>query len=239
MLRVAYQPKPEEAGPYRAVILAIGRMSERDRMQGIKLLRKWKSQRFSPEEKDLPKELEGWTRWFGQAFPKEPPLPNVATLAVTSKWKMDELRRFLEEDPDGKAGDVSRGKLVFAKANCLKCHKFGSEGEGLGPDLTTLKSRFKRADVLEALLDPSKTVSDQYRGSVIVTTDGRTITGLAAPQGDSVTVLQIDGGKVTLKKTDIESQIASTVSPMPEKLLDELTKQEIADLFAYLESVPK
>ena len=115
--------------------------------------------------------------------------------------------------------------------------KGASEGEGLGPDLTTLKSRFQRADTLEAILDPSKTISDQYRGTVIVTANGQTITGLAAPQGDSVTVLQTDGTKVTLKKADIESQVASTVSPMPEKLIDELTLQEIADLFAYLESL--
>ena len=74
---------------------------------------------------------------------------------------------------------------------------------------------------------------------MVVTVNGQTITGLAAPQGDSVTILQTDGTKVTVKKSEIESQIASTVSPMPEKLIDELTLQEIADLFAYLESVPK
>jgi putative heme-binding domain-containing protein len=89
------------------------------------------------------------------------------------------------------------------------------------------------------MLDPSKVISDQYRGTVLVTQNGQTISGLAAPQGDNITVLQADGTKVNLKKNDIESQVASTVSPMPEKLLDELTLQEIADLFAYLESTPK
>jgi putative heme-binding domain-containing protein len=237
--KIKYQPKPEEGTAYRAVIQAVGRMNERDRLQAIKLLRQWKPQRFAAEEDDVQTELQGWSRWFVQAFPKEEPLPNVATLTAKSKWKMDELLRYLEQDPQGKAGDVARGKAVFAKANCLKCHKYGSEGEGIGPDLTTLKSRFKRADVLETILDPSKTISDQYRGTVIVTLNGQTITGLAAPQGDSITVLQIDGTKVTIKKSDVETQVASTVSPMPEKLLDELTLEEIADLFAYLESVPK
>ena len=45
--------------------------------------------------------------------------------------------------------------------------------------------------------------------------------------------------KVTLKKDEIEQQIASLVSVMPEKLLDTLTKQEIAELFAFMESEPK
>src|SRR5205814_933438 len=125
------------------------------------------------------------------SFPKEPPLPNVTAVLPTSKWKFEELLTYLEKDEQGKNGDVARGRAVFDKANCLKCHKFGSIGEGLGPDLTTLKSRFKRADVLESILYPSKVISDQYRGSVIVTKKGETITGLAAPQGDVITVLQI------------------------------------------------
>ncbi len=239
LLATGYRPKIEEAAPYRAVIIAVNRLDARNRPLALKLLQSWKAQRFTPDEGDLQKELEGWSRWFIQAFPKERPLPNVSTLTAISKWKMAELRAFLEQDPKGKSGNIAQGKLIFTKANCHKCHKFGSEGEGIGPDLTTLKSRFQRVDMLEALIDPSKTISDQYRGSVIVTTSGQTITGLAAPQGDIITILQIDGTKVTIKKTDVESQIASTVSPMPEKLLDELTLQEIADLFAYLESNPK
>ncbi len=207
--------------------------------QAIKLLQHWKKQQFSPDGNDLQAELNGWSRWFGQQFPKAASLPNVSAMTASSKWKMSELKNFLENDEKGRHGDVARGKLVFAKTNCIKCHKFGSEGEGLGPDLTTLKSRFQRADILESILDPSKVISDQYRGTVVVTVDGQTITGLAAPQGDSVTILQTDGTKVTLKKSEIESQIASTVSPMPEKLIDELTLQEIADLFAYLDSTPK
>ena len=72
-----------------------------------------------------------------------------------------------------------------------------------------------------------------------MTKKGQQINGLAAPQGDTVTVLQSDGTKMTLKKSEIEQQFASLVSVMPEKLLDPLTQQEIADLFAFLESEPK
>lgn len=238
LLQTKYQPKPDDPGPFRSLLLAVAKLNNRDRQLALRLLRQWRQQRFSPDDNDIAGELQGWTRWFGQAFPKEAPLPNAASLTAASKWNFDELRRTLEQE-QGRKGDAGRGKLIFTKTNCIKCHKFGSEGEGIGPDLTTLKSRFQRADVLEAIIYPSKTISDQYRGSIIVTTSGQTITGLAAPQGDTITVLQIDGTKATVKKSEVETQIASTVSPMPEKLLDELTLQEIFDLFAYMESTPK
>ena len=104
--------------------------------------------------------------------------------------------------------------------------------------LTTLSKRFKRNDTLESLFYPSKVISDQYRSTALLTTKGQRIEGLMAVQGDMLTVLQSDGTKVTLKKSDVERQIASLVSVMPEKLLDALSKKEIADLFSYLESDP-
>jgi putative heme-binding domain-containing protein len=229
---------PAEAQPFRAVLLASTRLEPAGKQKAVALLQQWQNKRFSPEEGDWKTELAGWSRWYAQTFPKAEPLPNLAAISGQSKWKFDELLNYLTQDAKGRAGDAARGKAVFTKAQCIKCHKFGNEGEGLGPDLTTLKSRFKRADTLEAILYPSKVISDQYRGSVILLKSGKTLTGLAAPQGDTVTILQLDGSKVTIKVSEIDTQVASTTSPMPEKLLDELTLQEIADLFAYLEGEP-
>ena len=98
----------------------------------------------------------------------------------------------------------------------MKCHKYGKDGEGVGPDLTTLSKRFKRADILESIVFPSKVISDQYRSTPIMTNKGVQLDGLAATQGDTVTVLQSDGSKVTLRKDEIEQQFASLVSVMPE-----------------------
>jgi putative heme-binding domain-containing protein len=236
--RLPSKPKADDPAPFRAALLATAKMEARDRWHAAELLRHWGGKKFTPEDGDWKAELGAWARWFAQTFPKEPSLPNVTALPVATKWKFDELLTYLEKDDAGRGGDVARGRAIFEKTNCLKCHKFGSAGEGLGPDLTTLKGRFTRADVLEAILYPSKVISDQYRGSVIVTKKGETITGLAAPQGDVITVLQLDGSKVTIKVADVDVQIASTTSPMPERLIDELTLQQIADLFAFLESAP-
>ena len=120
-----------------------------------------------------------------------------------------------------------------------KCHKYGKDGEGVGPDLTTVSKRFKRADILESIVYPSKVISDQYRSVKITTKTGQEIVGLAAVQGYTVTVLLSDASKVTLRKDQIDTQVASLISVMPEQLLNELTLPEIADLFAFMESEPK
>jgi putative heme-binding domain-containing protein len=240
LMKSKLKPKADDASAYRSLLLASRRLDEKSRWKAVELLRYWSGGRsFGADDGDWKPELAAWARWYGQAFPKEPPLPDAgAEKVVESKHKYDELLTFLEKDPAGKKGDVVRGRQVFDKAQCIKCHKFGKEGEGIGPDLTTLRQRFKRADILESIYYPSKVISDQYRSSVIVTKKGQQFTGLAAPMGETVTVLQSDGTKVMLRKDDIEQQYASLVSSMPEKLLDPLTREEIADLFAFLESEP-
>jgi putative heme-binding domain-containing protein len=237
----AVKPKADDPAPYRVLLTAAPTLaSARDKWQAVELLRQWNGRSFGAEPGDWKTELKLWSRWFGQTFPKEAALPNVGGEPQSeSKYKFAELLDYLTKDPHGRKGDPVRGRLVFEKAQCIKCHKYGKEGEGVGPDLTTLSKRFKRADVLESILVPSKVISDQYRSVTITTTKGQQITGLAAAQGDTVTVLLSDTNKVTLKQSEIESQVASLVSVMPERLLDPLTREQIADLFAFLESEPQ
>jgi putative heme-binding domain-containing protein len=234
------KPKDEDGGPYRALLASIAGLSPQDRWEAVELLRQWNGRGFGAPKGKADEELPLWGQWFAQTFPKEPPLPNVtAGKGSQSKYKLADLLPVLDKAvADGK-GDVTRGRAVFAKASCLKCHKHGNEGEGVGPDLTTLAKRFKRADILEAILDPSKVISDQYRSTTIITQSGQQITGLAATQGDTVTVVLSDASKVTLKQSEIDSQLASLISVMPDQLLDPLTIQEIVDLFAFLETEPK
>lgn len=236
------KPKPDDAASFRAVLTASAKMQPPQRWKAVELLRYWTGGKsFGAEKKEEWKsELASWSRWFGQTFPKEPSLPDVASdKPAESKYKFADLVAYLEKDPKGSKGDPVKGKLAFTKANCIKCHKFGTEGEGIGPDLTALSKRFKRSEILESIFDPSKVISDQYRSSTISTLDGRTFIGLAAEQGGMITILLQDASKVTIKASDVESRFASLVSVMPEKTLDELSLEEIADLFAYLESTPE
>src|SRR5207245_828225 len=165
---------------------------------------------FGYEKDEADKELASWVLWYGQAFPKAATLDIKSTSTTPEgKYKYADLLDYLTKDPKGTKGDVVRGKTTFTQGQCAKCHKYGSEGEGVGPDLTTLSKRFKRADTLESIVFPSKVISDQYRSSTILTVKGQRLDGLAAPDGDTVTVLLNDGTKVTLQKKEIEAQYAS------------------------------
>ena len=76
-------------------------------------------------------------------------------------WELDELLRevaALTTKPD-----PVRGAEVFRQAACVQCHRTGGEGGALGPDLTSVTRRFTRRDLFEAIVDPTRAVSDQYQ----------------------------------------------------------------------------
>ena len=95
---------------------------------------------------------------------------------------------------------------------------------------------------MQQIVEPSKTLSPQYRNYVISLTSGKVITGQVVYNGFRKSILRVATDPMALhetmeiKKDDIESFHESGVSPMPERLLDTLSIQQIADLLAYLES---
>ena len=140
-----------------------------------------------------------------------------------------------------KTASATRGALVITKARCLDCHKFGDKGAGLGPDLTTVNSRFRPAEIVESIVQPSKVISDQYKSVTLATQDGKVYGGMPiVSDGPNLVLLLSDRTKVTIPpKAEIEEQKASTTSVMPEGLLNPLSYQEIADLLALFDSMPR
>jgi putative heme-binding domain-containing protein len=127
---------------------------------------------------------------------------------------------------------------MFAAASCYACHHFAGEGGAVGPDLTGLAGRFNPRDVLESVMQPSKTISDQYAGSVVVTTTGKVIVGRVTNyEGDEITIntnMQDPNAIVTVDRGEVESMERSDVSMMPEGLLNTLNADELLDLMAFL-----
>ena len=139
-----------------------------------------------------------------------------------------------------RTASAKRGQEVIVKARCLDCHKLGDKGAGLGPDLTTLNSRFQPADILESIVVPSKVISDQYKSVAVATQDGKLYNGMPiVADGPSLVLLLPDGTKATVLKSEIDEQKASATSVMPEGLLNPLSFQEIADLMALFNSMPR
>jgi putative heme-binding domain-containing protein len=135
-------------------------------------------------------------------------------------------------------GDSKRGKAIFDDPRgvaCIKCHRVnGAGGEG-GPDLSRVSSTYDRAALIESVLFPSKKVADGFRTTTLALRDGRVVSGLVTSESDQRLVL-IDGQgtKHDLPKTDIDMRTQSDTSPMPEGLQKGLTHEEFADLIAYL-----
>ena len=137
-----------------------------------------------------------------------------------------------------KARDFKNGEKMYKAARCVICHRFGGDGGATGPDLTQLAGRFNLKDLTDAIVDPSKVISDQFKASVVETKSGKVITGkIVSESKDSITIV-IDPENATktveIKKSDIETQQASLVSLMPKDLLKTLNEDEVRDLLAYL-----
>ncbi len=136
-------------------------------------------------------------------------------------------------------GAAAAGRQIFEK-QCAKCHKFGSLGDEVGPDLSTLKSRFKKKDVLESILWPSRTVTDQYQAVVVETSDGESTTGIIARQ-DSVRVLlktEQEPKGILIPKSKVTDLRVTDKSLMPEGQLKEHTQQDITNLVTFLLGTP-
>ncbi|MEM8946847.1 MAG: HEAT repeat domain-containing protein [Planctomycetota bacterium] len=227
--------RPQEPEPYRQVILLGLRLGDNGAPLALQLLNHWSGQQAQPSS-DWQAQLAGWQQWYAKHFPGAP-APELPVDSGQDKWSYEELLAFLGTR-SGRAGDSQRGATAFAKADCIKCHRAGGQGETIGPDLTTIAQRFQTKELLESIVYPSHNISDQY-ASKVVTAGGRTYTGMVVPRGDlGVTVLLSDGSKVDLAHADIEDLRVSRTSVMPTGLLNKLSLGEVADLFAFMENRP-
>ena len=198
----------------------------------VRLLEHWTGRRLTQPNSPVPDQLAAWQKWYAATFPNELPA-ELPKESQPNKWSYEELLAFLDS-PEGKTGNAARGAVAFKDAQCINCHRFSGRGESLGPDLTNVANRFQTKEILESIVYPSQVVSDQYASQVVVA-NGKTYMGVAAKGADgSITVLQSDGQKVQLAAADIEDVRASKLSSMPEGLLNRLSLEQVADLFAFL-----
>lgn len=230
--------KPSEAESIRQLILQ-GLKQENDagRRNAIALLEHWTNSEAENSELTPQQEILAWQAWFRESYPNEQD-PVVPQDDEQARYTFQELYRHLS-DRDGHGGRADHGKLVFSQAKCASCHRYGSQGEELGPDLSTISRRFHTKEILESIVYPSHIISDRYETQTVYTLDGRSYSGIVqtSSNGD-LTILQSDGEKITVAKSEIEETVQDKTSTMPSGLLDTLTKQQIADLFAYLTEVP-
>ncbi|MDP6444625.1 MAG: PQQ-dependent sugar dehydrogenase [Pirellulaceae bacterium] len=134
--------------------------------------------------------------------------------------------------------NAARGKQVFfdnSAAACKNCHLVDKVGGKVGPDLTEIGKKYPRGQLLEHILTPSRFMEPKYVPYLLETADGRVLSGLLEKQTKEEVVLRDAKDKLhRLPADEVELLVRQQKSLMPELLLRDLTKQEVADLLAYL-----
>lgn len=230
--------KPVKSEPARQVIMAGLRLKDERAFAALEVLRLWYGQQLASDAVPASDALKQWQIWFEEEFPDSPPAELVTP--SEGKYTYEELLAHLTSEKAHQADPAKGWQLFLGKAKCAACHHFADYGEKTGPDLSSISTRFQRKEILQALMAPSQVVSEKHRTERIVTSDQSKIEGLVHSDGGAtITVLKSDGTKVQLKQGEIESRTVLTKSSMPAGLLEKLTLEEIADLFAFLTMPPR
>ncbi len=185
-----------------------------------------------------PADREAVADLTGRSFAAEPDFAITPPEGPGREWTQAEASKVLS--PATMTGrNFERGRSLFFSVGCGSCHRLNQYGGDVGPDLTTVASRFNTGRILEKVITPNEAVADQYLSSEVRLTDGRVLTGLPIENAD---------GTVTVHPADIqqepttvpEAQIASiqkmTTSVMPPGLINSLNEEELRDLMAYIQS---
>lgn len=139
-----------------------------------------------------------------------------------------------------RSGDADRGRRVFfenASAQCKTCHKIGNQGGSVGPDLTHIGSKHRKAALLDQILDPSREMETPFVPYLLERRDGSVICGVLVEKNDKRILLRDAADRlIVVPATDVVLLAPQAKSLMPEFLMRDLTAQEVADLVEFLVS---
>lgn len=132
-------------------------------------------------------------------------------------------------------GDATRGLAVYEK-NCMTCHRAGKKGFAVGPNVTEMQKRTAE-ELITHILDPNREVQPNYINYLVITSDGRDITGiLAGESATGVTLRRSEGVEETVLRSNIQEMRSTHLSIMPEELESAVSVQDMADLIRFIQS---
>jgi len=139
-----------------------------------------------------------------------------------------------------KGGDSTAGERIFfhpRAAGCYRCHQVDGRGGRIGPELSTTARQLDRVKLVEAIVEPSKEIAPRFVPWSIVTTEGKTLTGLLVSEAvnGEQSYADAEGRLFVLRPEQIEQRVAHDKSIMPDNLIEQLTAREFRDLLAFLQ----
>ena len=103
------------------------------------------------------------------------------------------------------------------------------------PDLTRIGQIRSERDLLEAIVYPNASFARSYEPVIVSTTSGATLSGVVRSDRPDEMVLATSAGEERrIPRQDIDEVTLGTISIMPSGLAEQLTRQELADLLAFL-----
>jgi putative heme-binding domain-containing protein len=156
-----------------------------------------------------------------------PPARDVAAAAANAN--IERIRRIAETG----SGDAYQGEKIFT-AKCAACHRLFHKGGDVGPNLTSYQ-RDNLGTMLTSIVNPNAEIREGYEYQMAITADGRSIGGFVVDRDSQIVVMRgLDGENVVLAQEEIEELVPVGRSLMPDGLLDDLSDQQIRDLFQFL-----
>ncbi|MBI1371582.1 MAG: c-type cytochrome [Phycisphaera sp.] len=151
-------------------------------------------------------------------------------------WTQDSVMALFKQPLHGRS--YENGERMFSAGKCVACHRIKGRGGYAGPDLGSLGNRFAIQDIVTSILEPSKTISDQYQASQVTLNDGKVYYGKVIYRNEHELALvtsAFDPSRVEkIPAGDVKKVEPSAVSMMPPGLIYTMNADELKDLMAYL-----
>lgn len=188
--------------------------------------------------------LAGGIAWAMRREPKQPdaapraPAPDAPRAPEPRSSALPAEERSYAEHAARAPGDPASGFRLFRDAGrttCLRCHTVHGVGARVGPELSDVGARLDRAAIAAAILDPARDVDERWRATTFELADGRIVSGqVLRESGEAIDVVDVDGVPRALRPGEVVARRRSTTSIMPQGLARLVTRDEFADLVAYL-----
>ena len=139
-------------------------------------------------------------------------------------------------------GDAEKGKALFlnpdSNAGCGKCHAVNDRGGGVGPELTHVAGTRDLQFIVESILEPSKVIASGFEPILVITKEGRYLTGIIKKEdANAIEVVDNQGEVHKVSKDQIQQKAPQKTSLMPENFKEILTVEEFHDLLAFLRTL--
>ncbi|WP_390620397.1 DUF6797 domain-containing protein [Stieleria varia] len=135
------------------------------------------------------------------------------------------------------SGDAIRGARVFASAKlaCMSCHRVGTHGGEVGPELASIAPQRDLRHLVESVLWPGREVKPEFVTWRVLTSSGAVVSGYKQSSENGILTLRdpATGKETRISESEIEDEVAGG-TVMPAGLTAATSKRELLDLICFL-----